>query len=207
MKKTLAILILLTMSLFMFACSNNGGTTNKFIEFKDDEVLYVGSNMQFMNYEDEVETVRTLTYTKKTTYELRRTYYLDSNSVEYNGYYYYWTRSTVSDEEELGKMITKYTYEYSYLPYGSEEDLIVKTKVTEEKSFDFEGGWIEKKVENEFQLNNYFESINDLKQKCPKLYEKLDLKENNKFYIDTDVPTITASSNETYTTYYYIEKK
>ena len=49
MKKAIAILILLTMSLFIFSC----GRINKFTELENDEVLYVGANRRYMNYEDE----------------------------------------------------------------------------------------------------------------------------------------------------------
>ena len=49
MKKAIAILILLTMSLFIFSC----GRINKFTELENDEVLYVGPSKRYMNYEDE----------------------------------------------------------------------------------------------------------------------------------------------------------
>ena len=203
MKKAIAILILLTMSLFIFSC----GRINKFTELENDEVLYVGANRRYMNYEDENTVEKLLTYTTKTKYELLRTYNdYNTNSVKYGEYYYYWSKTTVSDTVSLGKETTKNTYKYSYLTYGENENIVVKTTVTTEKSYDFTGGFIEKDSEIEIDLNGYFSSREDLKEKCVDLYNQLDLNEKKQYFVDTEIPPITQSTKEELSTYFYIEK-
>ena len=203
MKKTVAILILLTMSLFIFSC----GRINKFTELENDEVLYVGANRRYMNYEDENTVEKLLTYTTKTKYELFRTYNTyNTGSVKYGDYYYYWSKTTETDTVSLGKETTKNTYKYSYLTYGENENIVVKTTVTTEKSYDFTGGFIEKDSEIEIDLNGYFSSREDLKEKCVDLYNQLDLNEKKQYFVDTEIPPITQSTKEEHSTYFYIEK-
>ncbi|MBQ4510933.1 MAG: hypothetical protein II984_09425 [Clostridia bacterium] len=204
MKKAIAILILLTMSLFIFSC----GRINKFTELENDEVLYVGANRRYMNYEDENTVENLLTYTTKTKYELLRTYNdYNTGSVKYGEYYYYWRKTTETDTVSLGKETTKNTYKYSYLTYGENENIVVKTTVTTEKSYDFNGGFIEKDSEIEIDLNGYFSSREDLKEKCVDLYNQLDLNEKKQYFVDTEIPPITQSTKEELSTYFYIEKK
>lgn len=89
MKKAIAILILLTMTAFLFACGDSGRIST-FADLKNDEVLYVGSTKRYMNYEDENTTEVTLSYIAKTKYELfRSSSNYNTNSVKYDGYYYY----------------------------------------------------------------------------------------------------------------------
>ena len=56
-------------------------------------------------------------------------------------------------------------------------------------------------------LGNYFSSIEDLKEKCPDLYNLLPSgKTEKEYYLDTTVATSVQSSIQTYTsTYYYFE--
>ena len=204
MKKAIAILILLTMSLFIFSC----GRINKFTELENDEVLYVGPSKRYMNHEDENTVENLLTYTTKTKYELFRSYNnYNTGSVKYGDYYYYWSKTTETDTVSLGKETTKNTYKYSYLTYGENENIVVKTTVTTEKSYDFTGGFIEKDSEIEIDLNGYFSSREDLKEKCVDLYNQLDLNEKKQYFVDTEIPSITQSTKEELSTYFYIEKK
>ena len=68
MKKAIAILILLTMSLFIFSC----GRINKFTELENDEVLYVGANRRYMNYEDENTVEKLLALRESNTFVSER---------------------------------------------------------------------------------------------------------------------------------------
>ena len=115
--------------------------------------------------------------------------------------------ATETDTAQLGNVTIKNTYKYSYLPYGENENVVVKTTVTTEKSYDFVGGFIERDSIIELDLNGYFSDRADLKEKCLDLYNLLDLEEKKQYFVDTEIPPITQSTSEEFSTYFYIEKK
>lgn len=210
MKKLLAFLLAVTMTFCFAACamSDTSSSSNRLVFLDDNEVLNVG-NRSFMNYEDENETIQTLTYVNSVTYTLNRSYYENSSdSVYYGGYYYYWTTANSSETLTLGKATTKTVYTYAYLPYGENEKILVKSTVATKTSYDYDGGWIEKPVAVETVLNGYFTSFTKLASACPELAQKVnEAATAKKYYIDVSTPDTISSSENFYDTYFYIEKK
>lgn len=212
MKKLFLILLSALMLLSLASCDSGSDmeSANRFIALKDDEVLTVGTNQDvFMNYEDEREENKQLTYTLSVTYTLNRTSYENGyyDSVYYNGYYYYWTSDKQTETEELGKQTTKTVYTYEYLPFGENEKVLVKTTVLTKVSCDYKGGWFEKTHEATLKLNGYFNSFDQLKNDCPLLADKIDISGKEKLYVDVTIPDRITSYEEFYEIYYYIEKK
>lgn len=208
MKKFFLFLLTAVMTLSLVSCNQSTGSQNSFIALGNDEVLTVGdNNTRFMNYEDETVEVKELTYTLKVKHTLRRTSYYDSDYVLYKGYYYYWETDVQTETQELGKKTTQRIYQYEYLPYIENENILVKCTVTTKTSFDYEGGWIEKTADVKTSLNGYFASFEALKKECPELADKIDTTSTNNYYIDVTVPDKITTSTDFYDTYYYIEKK
>ena len=211
MKKLLVFLLAVAMTLCFASCSSNGGSSsssNHLIALADNEVLNVGNN-SFMNYEDETETVQTLTVTLSVTYTLNRSYYESySDAVYYNGYYYYWTIENTTETQTLGKATTKNVYTYSYLPYGENEKVLVKTTTARQTTYDYEGGWVEKPITVDTNLNGYFASFSKLESDCPDLAKTVkEAPTSKKYYVDVTTPDSTTSSKNFYDTYFYVEKK
>lgn len=206
MKKLLLIFIALAMSFSIVAC----GSHKEFVELGADKVLVIGNTGErFMNHISENETVSTLTYALSVTHTLHRSSYSYSTNgsyVQHDGYYYYWDTETQYETEELGKKTTKNTFTYSYLPYGDDENIAVKTTVLTEVSYDYSGGWIEKNVNVSTDLNGYFSSFAILKAACPELAEMIDVSTTRKYYVDVTTPKSIYNDETYYNTYYYIEK-
>jgi len=207
--KKIAILLICLFSIFSFAACGGGKETEEFQKLELGQTLFVGNNNMFKNYIDAEATKEYLSYEKSVTYTLNRTNFNGGTSyVPYNGYYYYWSSpTTITDQELLGIKTIYTSYKYSYLPYGqNNENIVVKTTITVETNFDFVGGFITKERECITKLNNYFESIDDMKAKCPDLLAKIDLEESKQYYVDTTLPAISSSSRQTFTsTYFYFE--
>ena len=207
MKRIILVLVAIIMCFSLMSCGGFNNT-NTFIPLKDNEVLNVGGNsVQYMNYQDEREEVQTLTYNIEVTYNLLRSSYSSSDYIYYNGYYYYWSMTTKSESEELGKKTTKYTYTYSYLPYGEDENVVVKSKVYAQTTYDYKGGWVERETKVTINLNGYFSTFDVLNEKCPELAKKVDKNTVRQYYIDVITPDSVNTTTEKYTTFYYIEEK
>ena len=209
MKKLLLISLVIVMLLGLVSCGNQS-SKNKFISLKDNEVLKIGQvTKPFMNYENETVTDKYVTYTNSVTYTLKRTSIYNSvtNSVEYNGYSYYWTTETTTQEKKLGKQTVTTVYSYQYLPYGENEEILVKSTVYTHTAFDYDGGWLEFSREAKIELSNYFTSFDDLEEKCPDLAKLIDTSKTQKVFVDIVVPDVTTSQENYYSTYYYIEEK
>jgi hypothetical protein len=161
-----------------------------------------------MNYENETVTDKYVTYTNSVTYTLRRSYSSSAtNSVYYNGYYYYWDTQSTSQEKKLGKQTVTTVYSYQYLPYGENEEILVKSTVYTHTAFDYDGGWLDFSREVKTNLSNLFESFDDLEKKCPDLAKLIDTSTTQKIFVDIVVPDVTTSQETYYSTYYYIEEK
>ena len=209
MKKTILLLLLTAILLSFASCSmSNDPPINKFIELKNNETLYIGETQeQFMNYENVVETVETLTYPIAVTYTLQRSSVETPNSVSYKNQYYYWEEVAQTTTQTLGKSTETTTYKFSYLPYGENENVAIKATVYTSVSYDYEGGWIEKDVAVTCNLNGFFASTSTLQQACPALAEKINLRTTRQYYVDTTTPDNIWTEQEFYDSYYYIEEK
>ena len=212
MKKFLLICLALSMVLCLGACTSSATSSkNKFVALEDDEILVVGSaSKPFMNYENEQETIRTLSYTVSVTYTLQRSYHdygYQNDAVLYNNYYYYWSVDTQSATQELGTETVKKVYQYFYLPYGESENVVVKSVVRTQVSYDYDGGWVEKDVKVNTDLGGYFATFESLKAQCPELAEKIDVNTTRKYYVDTTTPDHVSTDEKFYDSYYYIEEK
>lgn len=207
MKNLIAFILCLVAALGLCSCNSAPTSTeNKFIPLEDDQTLCVGSYI-FMNYENKTTSTTYLTFTKKITYRLVSSYYSNgTQSVEYNGRYYYWEKSETTDEEILGNKTVKTTVLYSYLPYTNAENIAVKSTQITSTSFDYAGGFVTKPYDLSIDFSNYFSSAEDLKNALPDLYNQLPAKAEKTYYIDVTVVPTTQTSTQTYTsTYYYFE--
>ena len=205
MKKLIVILLCLC-SLFTFAAC--GSNTNKFVELADNQTLFIENNM-FKNYSETVTTSQFLTYEASAVYNLHRLTYSVTDSVLYEGYYYYWDKNVTTDELYLGTATTTYTCKYTYLEYGiNKENIVVKSTLTKEISYDYEGGCFKTMpIVCAINMNGYFTSSFDtLKTTCLELAKKIDDSTSKKYYIDTTTPPEVTTNKQAYTsTYYYFE--
>ena len=211
MKKIAVLLLATIMLMSLISCgADDPVPNNTFISLSNDEILYIGQNSgRFMNYEDENVTIDKLNYVYAEEYTLWRSYSPSSyyDYVEYEGYYYYWNKYTTNENVELGERTTTTNYSYSYLPYLENEGVDIKVTAKTTVSFDYEGGWIEKDVTVDIDLNGYFESFEALKTACPELAKKIDTTTTRKYYVDVTIPDNIATEHNFYDKYYYIEKK
>ena len=206
MKKILLILVAVVIALSFTACGS--ANVNTMTDLKKNEVLVVGGET-FINAETVIEEEdMDFRYVTKTVYTLNRTLNpVNSNYVEYNGYYYYWTQENTYNEEILGKSTTTETVTFSYLPILENEKIAVKKKTVYKTSYNYSGGWVDKSREVEFKLGGYFYSYDSIVSSCPALAEKIDAKTTVKYYIDVTTPDYVDYEYDEYNSYYYFEKK
>jgi hypothetical protein len=211
MKKIAVLLLATIMLMSLISCGADGPIPNNtFISLSNDEILYIGQNGgHFMNYEDKNVTIDKLNYVYAEEYTLWRNYSPSSyyDYVEYEGYYYYWSKQTTNETVELGERTMTTIFSYSYLPYLENEGVDVKVTAKTTVSFDYEGGWIEKDTAVDINLNGYFESFEALKTACPELAKKINTTTTRKYYVDVTIPDNIETEHNFYNTYYYIEKK
>ncbi len=207
MKKLFIFLLCLVSIFSLAACSKETNVTNKFAPI-GEKTLFVGSSENFTNVTDELEEEQYLTYLTDVTYTLHR---LTSNqgidTVLVGGYYYYWTADQTTDEHYLGKCTTTTTVTHSYFTFGEKhENVAVKTERVLKKSYNYQGGFINKSFTHTTNLNGYFASFDALKEASPELAAKIDISGSKKYYVDTTYPTRTTSSTQQFTnTYFYFE--
>lgn len=103
------------------------------VDLNKGEVLIVKNNdIRYTN------TTVSITNDVVITYDVKRDYTLNrsssdrySNSVLYNGYYYYWTKEITTDKMLVGQSTTTVDRVYSYLSIGEDNlGLSVKTQTT-----------------------------------------------------------------------------
>lgn len=103
-KKGFLVLIL---SASLFSCNNS--LTRNYVDLNKGEVLIVKNNdIRYTNTTVSITSDVVITYDVKRDYTLNRSssdrY---SNSVLYNGYYYYWTKEITTDKMIVGQSTTK----------------------------------------------------------------------------------------------------
>lgn len=204
-KKGFLVLIL---SVSLFSCNNS--LTRNYVDLNKDEVLIVKNNdIRYTN------TTVSITNDVVITYDVKRDYTLNrsssdrySNSVLYNGYYYYWTKEITTDKMVVGQSKTTVDKIYSYLPIGEDNlGLSVKTQTTTTTNYSFDSQWISTpNVEISTHIFD-FNSLVDIKEKCPDLYNQVDLERTQKQYISgKSTKSVSVNFQDYQSSYYYIEK-
>lgn len=174
-KKGFLVLIL---SVSLFSCNNS--LTRNYVDLNKGEVLIVKNNdIRYTNTTVSITSDVVITYDVKRDYTLNRSYdrYLDS--VLYNGYYYYWTKEITTDKMVVGQSTTTVDRVYSYLSIGEDNiGLSVKTQTTTTTNYSFDSQWISTpNVEISTHIFD-FNSLVDIKEECPDLYNQLDLEKH-----------------------------
>lgn len=135
-KKGFLVLIL---SASLFSCNNS--LTRNYVDLNKGEVLIVKNNdIRYTNTTVSITSDVVITYDVKRDYTLNRSssdrY---SNSVLYNGYYYYWTKEITTDKMVVGQSTTTVDKIYSYLSIGEDNlGLSVKTQTTTTTNYSFD---------------------------------------------------------------------
>lgn len=131
--------LVLTLSVSLFSCNNS--LTRNYVDLNKGEVLIVKNNdIRYTN------TTVSITNDVVITYDVKRDYTLNrsssdrySNSVLYNGYYYYWTKEITTDKMLVGQSTTTVDRVYSYLSIGEDNlGLSVKTQTTTTTNYSFD---------------------------------------------------------------------
>lgn len=203
-KKGFLVLIL---SVSLFSCNNS--LTRNYVDLNKGEVLIVKNNdIRYTNTTVSITSDVVITYDVKRDYTLNRSYDRYPDSVLYNGYYYFWTKEITTDKMVVGQSTTTVDKIYSYLPIGEDNlGLSVKTQTTTTTNYSFDSQWISTpNVEISTHIFD-FNSLVDIKEECPDLYNKLDLEKTQKQYISgKSTKSVTVNFQDYQSSYYYIEK-
>ena len=203
-KKGFLVLIL---SVSLFSCNNS--LTRNYVDLNKGEVLIVKNNdIRYTNTTVSITNDVVITYDVKRDYTLNRSYDRYPDSVLYNGYYYYWTKEITTDKMIVGQSTTTVDKVYSYLPIGEDNiGLSVKTQTTTTTNYSFDSQWISTpNVEISTHIFD-FNSLVDIKEECPDLYNQLDLEKTQKQYISgKSTKSVTVNFQDYQSSYYYIEK-
>lgn len=203
-KKGFLVLIL---SVSLFSCNNS--LTRNYVDLNKGEVLIVKNNdIRYTNTTVSITSDVVITYDVKRDYTLNRSYDCYPDSVLYNGYYYFWTKEITTDKMVVGQSTTTVDKVYSYLPIGEDNiGLSVKTQTTTTTNYSFDSQWISTpNVEISTHIFD-FNSLVDIKEECPDLYNQLDLEKTQKQYISgKPTKSVTVNFQDYQSSYYYIEK-
>lgn len=203
-KKGFLVLIL---SVSLFSCNNS--LTRNYVDLNKGEVLIVKNNdIRYTNTTVSITSDVVITYDVKRDYTLNKSYDRYPNSVLYNGYYYYWTKEITTDKMVVGQSTTTVDKIYSYLPIGEDNlGLSVKTQTTTTNNYSFDSQWISTpNVEISTHIFD-FNSLVDIKEKCPDLYNQVDLERTQKQYISgKSTKSVSVNFQDYQSSYYYIEK-
>lgn len=203
-KKGFLVLIL---SVSLFSCNNS--LTRNYVDLNKGEVLIVKNNdIRYTNTTVSITSDVVITYDVKRDYTLNRSYDRYPDSVLYNGYYYFWTKEITTDKMVVGQSTTTVDKVYSYLPIGEDNiGLSVKTQTTTTTNYSFDSQWISTpNVEISTHIFD-FNSLVDIKEECPDLYNQLDLEKTQKQYISgKSTKSVTVNFQDYQSSYYYIEK-
>lgn len=203
-KKGFLVLIL---SVSLFSCNNS--LTRNYIDLNKGEVLIVKNNdIRYTNTTVSITNDVFITYDVKRDYTLNRSYDRYPDSVLYNGYYYFWTKEITTDKMVVGQSTTTVDKIYSYLPIGEDNlGLSVKTQTTTTTNYSFDSQWISTpNVEISTHIFD-FNSLVDIKEECPDLYNQVDLEKTKKQYISgKSTKSVTVNFQDYQSSYYYIEK-
>lgn len=178
----------------------------KFCLLQQGQTLNVGTSNKFTNsqytttenyYLEYVKSATATLYIKSSIYETGPTFY-------YNGQHYCWSiRDENTENLLLGNKIETITTTYEYLTYGENKNVIIRKTIKTDTSYDFSMGEYEKPCQITYNLGGFFESIQDLKEKAPHIYEGLIVSKNNKYYIEEPKTTYSYSENDYQNTYFY----
>lgn len=203
-KKGFLVLIL---SVSLFSCNNS--LTRNYVDLNKGEVLIVKNNdIRYTNTTISITSDVVITYDVKRDYTLNKSYDRYPDSVLYNGYYYFWTKEITTDKMVVGQSTTTVDKVYSYLPIGEDNiGLSVKTQTTTTTNYSFDSQWISTpNVEISTHIFD-FNSLVDIKEECPDLYNQLDLERTQKQYISgKSTKSVTVNFQDYQSSYYYIEK-
>lgn len=212
----LAICLILPCSLLFISCgkndnnSNNNSTQNntinytKFTTLEQNQTLNIGTTLSFKNNQSSKTENYYLEYLNKVTFVLcRSSYQIGTESVLYDGYYYYWDYETEFDNELVGTQTTTVTTTYSYLIYGENEHITVKSTTETAVTNDFNTKMISKAFTTEYQLFGYFASITELATACPELVKQLPTTTTIKHLIPTPETTYSYTEDTYRNTYFY----
>lgn len=203
-KKGFLVLIL---SVSLFSCNNS--LTRNYVDLNKGEVLIVKNNdIRYTNTTVSITNDVVITYDVKRDYTLNRSYDRYPDSVLYNGYYYFWTKEITTDKMVVGQSTTTVDKIYSYLSIGEDNiGLSVKTQTTTTTNYSFDSQWISTpNVEISTHIFD-FNSLVDIKEECPDLYNQLDLEKTQKQYISgKPTKSVTVNFQDYQSSYYYIEK-
>ena len=203
-KKGFLVLIL---SVPLFSCNNS--LTRNYVDLNKGEVLIVKNNdIRYTNTTVSITSDVVITYDVKRDYTLNKSYDRYPDSVLYNGYYYFWTKEITTDKMVVGQSTTTVDKVYSYLPIGEDNiGLSVKTQTTTTTNYSFDSQWISTpNVEISTHIFD-FNSLVDIKEECPDLYNQVDLERTQKQYISgKPTKSVTVNFQDYQSSYYYIEK-
>lgn len=203
-KKGFLVLIL---SVSLFSCNNS--LIRNYVDLNKGEVLIVKNNdIRYTNTTVSITSDVVITYDVKRDYTLNKSYDRYPDSVLYNGYYYFWTKEITTDKMVVGQSTTTVDKIYSYLSIGEDNiGLSVKTQTTTTTNYSFDSQWISTpNVEISTHIFD-FNSLVDIKEECPDLYNQLDLEKTQKQYISgKSTKSVTVNFQDYQSSYYYIEK-
>ena len=211
------ILVSISIITPILLCKKNN--TNKPITLANNQCLVIGAT-RYVN--KEITTTETITK----TVPLTKTYTLlrssSSSSTVYNpitggdftpnyvkcsdGYYYYWITTEKTTEIEIAKLQTTTITEYSYLPYKQNESVLLLTKTTTKKKHIGQTGWQQQNFTYTINFNGYSTSMDDLTTFSAELAFLIDTSGVTKYYLSPDIPDSETYSQNTFDTYYYIER-
>lgn len=199
--------LVLILSMSLFSCNNS--LTRNYVDLNKGEVLIVKNNdIRYTNTTVSITNDVVITYDVKRDYTLNRSYDRYPDSVLYNGYYYFWTKEITTDKMVVGQSTTTVDKVYSYLPIGEDNlGLSVKTQTTTTTNYSFDSQWISTpNVEISTHIFD-FNSLVDIKEECPDLYNQVDLERTQKQYISgKPTKSVTVNFQDYQSSYYYIEK-
>ena len=206
MKKIIALLLTTLLMFCAVGCGKSDTGASPFIELTADQTLFIGTDDILRNFDDERETEEYLEYISNITYTLNRSYYQQSDSVEYAGWYYYWNISETTSKTKIGTKKVTYQYRFSYLPLGADNlNVLVKKIIKTITEYSYSGGMINKPYELTVNLNGYFTSQDAMKNSCVELYNKVERSGTRKYNVSV-VDTVDYSYTiNNYNSYYYIE--
>lgn len=217
MKRILAIVLVIASLLGLSACgdTSNDALTNKFIVLGAGETLNIGTTMSVTNSVTETTEEYYLDYVSAVTYTLHREYWSSYYGTvpegyyresETSNYYLYWEKDVITSSAYMGNVTQKKECTYQYIPYAQSESIAVKRIVATSYSYDFAGGFIEKEILYNIDLNGYYESMEELERLHPD-FAKMAYTGNtsDRYYVDTTIPKEIVVSEQSYSnTYYYI---
>lgn len=199
--------LVLISSVSLFSCNNS--LTRNYVDLNKGEVLIVKNNdIRYTNTTVSITSDVVITYDVKRDYTLNKSYDRYPDSVLYNGYYYFWTKEITTDKMVVGQSTTTVDKIYSYLPIGEDNlGLSVKTQTTTTTNYSFDSQWISTpNVEISTHIFD-FNSLVDIKEECPDLYNQVDLERTQKQYISgKSTKSVTINFQDYQSSYYYIEK-